>query len=1049
MVADFGAYLRELRDVRTHPEATPELSLRQALITVLREAAGAGLAIFGEVTTVEGQPDIIVKRGPLVVGYGETKAPGTMHQLEGVLDTPQLVAYRRLPNLLLTDYLHFILLRDGVEVRRASLISTADLDAGHLTRTDRGAAEEVLAAWLSAEPAKITSSQRLAVELARRAAWLRDGIRAELRREAEASAHGHEDGPLRSLARFYRDNLMSDLDDDGFADAFAQTVVYGLFVGRYHLTSATFDRVSAINAIPASTSFLRSATRFLLDETTVPRGLSWIIDDIVAVLRSSADALVRQAGTVKTAESDAVIHFYENFLAAYDAGERIDRGIYYTHPPLVEYAVRATDDALISHFGVAGLADHRVRLLDPAVGTGTFLVGVAERAIARVRDKEGAALVPALIAEHLLPHLYGFELLPAPYAICHLKLSSFYEQQGRPLGDNERANVFLTNTLADPITPTGGVLPAIGAIVTETRLADEVKAETPLLVIIGNPPYSVASHNHEHIGPLMADFFMADGQPLKERNVRPLDDDYLRFLRWSVWKLLEQPGAPGRGVVAMVTNSAFLSRTVTRSVRKFMLDHFDEIRVLDLHGNRRDVIPGRRDDNVFRGAKVGIAITVFIRRDREHAGPARMFYRETRGTAKQKHKYLASASLNDGGWTKVDPVAPQYSFIPRDVGAAYDSWPTLADLMPVHSPGVISHRDRLSVGFNEADLLSKIKEFADTDAFTDEEVRERYGLLVNDRWKLHARRSALAGMVDRAKVKPLLFRPFDSRFIYDETNLVGDRREPLRAHLERVEGNVALVSARSASGEAAYVFATRVPGTQALLSSRTMGAAVYFPLFLASVTQLAQEDHLLGESEHEQSAEVNFANGWFEHLRAAYGETVLEDVLDGPRLLGYMYAILASASYRERFGAALSDEFPRIPFTADSKLFWALSKLGALLLAAHLGELHPPTLPRLEGLGDLCVSDEVHHDPGAQRLYVNATQYLSPVPAGVWDVRLGNYQPLEVWLRNRVGRTLSREDIRSLAQIVGMLASAADTLAEIEPLVGEALDGDMLEAPGG
>jgi hypothetical protein len=1045
MAADFGAYLRELRDVRTHPEATPELSLRQALITVLREGAGAGLTIFGEVTTVEGQPDIIVKRGPLVVGYGETKPPGTMHQLEAVLDTPQLAAYRRLPNLLLTDYLHFILLRDGGEVRRASLISTADLDAGHLTHTDRGAAEEVLSAWLSAEPAQITSSERLAIELARRAAWLRDGIRAELRREAEASAQGHEDGPLRSLARFYRDNLMSDLDDDGFADAFAQTVAYGLFVGRYHLTSATFDRASAIDAIPASTSFLRSATRFLLDETTVPRGLSWIIDDIVAVLRSSADALVRQAGTVKAAESDAVIHFYESFLAAYDAGERIDRGIYYTHPPLVEYAVRATDDALASHFGFDGLADGRVRLLDPAVGTGTFLVGVAERAIARVKDKEGTALVPALIAEHLLPHLYGFELLPAPYAICHLKLSSFYEQQGRPLADTERANVFLTNTLADPITPTGGVLPAIGALVTETRRADEVKAETPLLVVIGNPPYSVASHNHEHIGPLMADFFSVDGQPLDERNVRPLDDDYLRFLRWSVWKLLEQPGAPGRGIIAMVTNSAYLSRPVTRGVRQFLLDRFDEIRVLDLHGNQRDWFRDRTDEKVFPQVQVGIAITLFIRRDRAHPGRARVFYRETRGTAREKYDYLAAASLGDAACAEVEPASPQYSFIAREVDDAYESWPRLSDLMPVHSPGVISHRDRLSVGFDDDDLIPKIMAFADT-TIPDVEVQERFGLLANDRWQLHARRTALGGIMDRSRVKPLLFRPFDPRVIYDETNLVGDRREPLRAHLERVEGNVALVSARSATGEAAYAFATRVPGTQALLSSRTMGAAVYFPLFLAPVTQLAREDHLLGPTEHEQGHEVNFAHEWFEHLRAAYGGTAMEGALDGAKILGYIYAILASATYRKRFGAALADEFPRIPFTADRNLFWALSKLGALLLAAHLGELHPLILPRLEGAGDLRVGGDVHHDPGTQRLYVNATQYLSPVPAGVWAARIGSYQPLDLWLRNRVGRTLSRADIRSLGQIVGMLAEAADKLAEIEPLVGEVLDGDVLAA---
>jgi len=387
----------------------------------------------------------------------------------------------------------------------------------------------------------------------------------------------------------------------------------------------------------------------------------------VALLRAAADDLVWQVGTVKGAGNDAVIHFYEDFLAAYDKDERIDRGIYYTFPPLVEYAVRAADDALESRFGIDGLADERVRLLDPAVGTGTFLVGVAERAIARVTEREGEALVPSLITTHLLPHLYGFELLPAPYAICHLKLNSFYEQRGRALGSNERANVFLTNSLAEPIAPTGGFLPAIGAIVAEAQQADAVKRDVPILVIIGNPPYRESSHNKEHLAEEMKVFRTVDGVPMKDRNTRPLDDDYLRFLRWSVAKLLEQETSPGCGIIAMVTNSSFLARKITRGVRKFLLERFDELRVLDLHGNQRDWFRGRVDQKVFPDVQVGIAITLFIRLGTEHKAPARVFYRETRGTVAEKFEYLKGASLDDGKWREAMPRAPRYSLVPRDV----------------------------------------------------------------------------------------------------------------------------------------------------------------------------------------------------------------------------------------------------------------------------------------------------------------------------------------------------------------------------------------------
>jgi len=1044
MTADFGVYLRELRHIREQPEATPELSLRHPLMTLMRDLAPTGTTIFGEAASVEGQPDVIVKRGSLVVGYGETKAPGTIHQLEAVLETPQLAAYRRLPNLLLTDYLHFILLRDGVEVRRGTLINAADLDAGHLTRADRTTATDILGAWLSAEPAQITSSERLAIELARRAAWLRDGIRAELRKEADESVHGHGDGPLRSLAKFYRENLMSDMDEDKFADAFAQTVAYGLFVGRYHLTAATFDRTSAILAIPTSTAFLRSATRFLLDETTVPAGLSWIIDDVVAILRASADTLVQQAGTVKAAESDAVIHFYESFLAAYDAGERIDRGIYYTHPPLVEYAVRTTDDALVTRFGINGLADGSVRLLDPAVGTGTFLVGVAQRAIARVKEHEGDAVIPALIEQHLLPHLYGFELLPAPYAICHLKLGSFYEQNGRPLRPDERANVFLTNTLADPITPTGGVLPAIGALVTETRSADQVKAGIPLLVIIGNPPYAESSHNKEHIPELMADFFRLDGIALKERNTRPLDDDYLRFLRWSVWKLLEQPGAPQRGIITLVTNSSFLSRTVTKGVRKFLLDRFDEIHILDLHGNQRDWFADRVDQKVFPKVQVGIAITALIRRTPQHAGPARVFYRETRGTVSEKFLYLAGASLGDAGWAEASPVAPGFSFIPRELHADYESWPSLEKLMPYRSPGVISHRDPLSTGLDAADVLAKMGRFADL-TIEDREIHDAYpkrsGLDSNDRWNLHKRRAALAGHADPGKVRSLLYRPFDKRVIYDDVNVVGDRREVLRGHLERVENNLAIVSARSASEESSYAFVTAIPGTQALLSSRTLGAAVYFPLYTAAVRTIAPDEHLLPLHEDEQAASPNIEPGWLAGMRTAYGDRFTPETF-----AAYLYAVIASDAYRESYAPALTEGFPKIPLTADPALFELLGGKGTTLIGHHQMKLAPTTTPRLEGTGDLRVTRS-RHAAESNRLYINDTQYLTPVSAAVWGTCVGNYQPLRLWLENREGRALSRADIAELARIAGSLDDSCRVMAEVNPIVSEVLDREMIPEP--
>jgi hypothetical protein len=1038
LAADWTAYLRELREVRGHAEATPELSLRPALITLGRALAARTVTLFPEAGTEVGQPDLVAKSGALVIGYGETKAPGSIRQLESVLETPQLLAYRHLPNLILTDYLHFLLLREGIEVARATLISEADLDAGRLTRATTGPAEDLLRTWLDAAPAEITSPKRLAIELARRARWLRDGITAEMLEEAGERARGAPEGPLRALHNFYRENLMSDMDPAMFADTYAQTIAYGLFVARYHTPSAGFSRRAAMDAIPTSTAFLRSSIRLLLDEDTVPPTVRWIIDDLVALLGATSNGLIARAGTVRGSAiaDDAVLYFYEHFLEAYDEGERTDRGVFYTYPALVAYAARAVDDTLADSFGIDGLADGRVRLLDPAVGTGTFLVAAAERAIARVIANEGDAFVPALIGEHLLPHLYGFELLPAPYAIAHLKLGSFYAQAGRPLDDRERVGIYLTNTLAAPLDPVTAMLPAIGALIAETHAADAVKRDTPLLVILGNPPYSWASHNREHIANLMADFATLGGRPLGERNVRPLDDDYLRFLRWSVWKLLEQEGALRTGIVALVTNSSFLSRPVMRGVRHFLLERFDEIRILDLHGNQRQWYRGRTDEKVFPDVQVGIAITLFVRYAERQHNPGRVFYRETRGTRAEKFDYLAAATVGDDDWAAVEPREPTFSFLPRAHNADYDSWPSVADLMPERSPGVISHRDPLSVGFDAHDLLPKIHEFANL-GVGDQDLSERYELTENPRWILHRRRGALGGIVDPGLVKPLMFRPFDRRVIYDETNLVGDRRERLRAHLERVPGNLALVTTRSATAEAPYVFVTRAPGTQALLSSRTHGAAVYAPLFLAAATG---HDELVPLLEDELAAVPNVAAEWLTRLAGEYPAFSPEN------LLGYIYAVLTSSLYRDRFAGALEDDFPRIPFPADAELFEVLATEGRRLVRAHLLEEPGLDLPHIEGAGDLSIGEPSYDEP-AGRLWINETQYLYPVTPAAWAVRIGGAAVLDQWLRNHRNRQLVRGEARELALIVASLTFAETVRPGIDAFVEDLLEGEMLARP--
>lgn len=539
-------YVADLERLRAQPESTPELSLREPLLALVRAVAGrigrTDLLIAPEADAeLAGQPDVFIKSGPRLVGFVETKSPGA--DLGAWLhSSDQARRYREsLPNWIATDYYRFVTIRDGIVEDSFEVTDDAedDLDA-------------YIGRFLAYSPPVIRSPRRLALELARRARLLRDGIGGVL-----ATA---DTGELRGVYGFYRDTLISDLDEESFADTFAQTIAYGLFLARLRDDGHDFTLERAIQDLPRSVPFLQSAMRLLTEPDVLPRAITNLVDDLVSLLDNTNVKAIRAEIAAGGLEHDLVIYFYERFLEQYDAGERRKRGVYYTPPALVEYLIRSTDAILRETFGLdRGLADEVVTVLDPAVGTGTFLLGAAERALNMEADG-GTATRSRLIREHLLTDFYGFELLAAPYTIAHLKLSSFYSARGYDLAADERVRVYLTNALEphelgenDQLS----FLPMIRGIVDEANAAGHVKNCVSVLAIVGNPPYERTSHNaNPHSNALLDDFYRIGGTRLTERNTGPLQDDYLRFLRWSVWKLLEQDGAPGHGVIGLVTNRA-------------------------------------------------------------------------------------------------------------------------------------------------------------------------------------------------------------------------------------------------------------------------------------------------------------------------------------------------------------------------------------------------------------------------------------------------------------------------------------------------------------
>jgi Type ISP C-terminal specificity domain/N-6 DNA Methylase len=1001
-------YLRALARLREQVEATPELSLREPFLRLVRDlarqAGRTGLLIAPEANAGQvGQPDVFVKDGPRLVGFCETKPPEA--PLERMLRTDrQLRRYRQsLPNWVLTDYYRFLFLRDG------DLVQTCDV------RDDSTGLALAFAGFFAYVPPTIRSPNRLALELGRRARIIRDGLAGLVAAEGP-------DGPLRQVHQFYRRTLMNDLDEAGFADTFAQTIVYGMFLGWLRSNSGNFDRSAATSGIPASVPFLRSAVRLLTDEDLLPDVITRLLDDLVALLANTQVEPIRAEVAAGGLERDLVIYFYEQFLERYDKGERRNRGVYYTPPELVGYLLRSTEALLRRHFSLdRGLADPAVRLLDPATGTGTFLLGAGESAL-RTEAPRGTAAQRQLIHQHLLQHFYGFELLAAPYAIAHLKLTSFFSQEGYELAGDDRVPVYLTNTLAQQ--DGGGdqlvFLPMLRGIVEEAEAAARVKRDVPVLVIVGNPPYERTSHNaNPHSDRLLADFYTIDGVRLPDRNTGPLRDDYLRFVRWSVWKLLEQHGAPGHGILAFVTNRAFTERVLHRGVRRFLLDRFDEIWVFDLHGDQREWFRDRVDEKVFRDVQAGIALTLFVKRPQPSDGAlAIVRYRDMFGTRAEKLRACKDASLDDEDWRTLQPRHPLWLFVPYDVPAAYDSWPDVTQLFPLNVVGVQTHRDQLVVAFDETELRERLRRFGDPAVpdshWTDQHVRS------NRDWDLRQARTAVRTEGPR-HIMQWNFRGLDRRYVAFDERLIDYTRTEVSPHLLGRSDNLALVFANGSLPDGPYALVTRAPVPAAALSWRTLGQAYFAPLWL-----------------HE-----SLAGRWTPNVPAGLLQRLADADLNvtPEKLLHYVYAVLNSPSFRQRFAAGLRYNFARVPLARQPEVFDALAQLGAELSALHMLE-HPgleAAAPRMDG-NDSAVLERPNYEERTQTLHLSANLVARPVSRAAWTYQQGAYPVVREYVDARIGRPLHAEEFDELRRIIAAVSLTGDRLPVVDDLVTRAAD---------
>jgi hypothetical protein len=1043
----FKTYFKELHAVAQQGDAREE-SFYPALAAMLKATADATGKKHVRVTTLPkptdaGNPDFRLWNGTdRIVGYVEAKKP-TEERLDVIEESEQLTRYRAtFPNLILTNFFEFRLYRNGERVQ--TVLAARPFVLTRLRTTPAIEKPDDLQAlldrFLGFSLPKVFTAESLALELAKRTRFLRDVVGQQLEQEKTTP------GVLSGFFEAFQTYLIGTLTPEDFSDLFAQTITYGMFAARTRAGEG-FSRRAAFDNIPHTIGVLRDLFRFL-SLGDLPEQLAWCVDDIAEVLAVADAPGILDRYYHEGKGSDPIVHFYETFLAQYDPAERERRGVYYTPEPVVGYIVRSLHGILKSDFGKPdGLAADGVTLLDPAAGTMTFIARAAQVAVAEFEAKYGKGGRADFIRRHILKNFYAFELMMAPYAVGHLKMSFFLEELGHRLTDDERVPFYLTNTL-DNEELEQSRLPGFSSLAEESRLAGVVKKMTPILVILGNPPYSGHSTNiGEWIRGLVETYKQVDGEPLGEKNPKWLQDDYVKFLRFAQWKI-EQAG---RGVVGMITNHGYLDNPTFRGMRQSLMHTFDDIYILDLHGNslKKETCPdGSPDKNVF-DIRQGVAIAFFVKRGGVQNEASAVRHADLFGSREDKYDWLTAHDVATTRWRKLTPRSGSYLFIRRDETAMgrYERYPAIPDIFPVNSVGIVTARDDLTIHWSGKEAWNTVVAFSKMDS---ELARQGYNLGKDSRdWKVSmAQQDLLDSGPDRKYIAPVLYRPFDIRHTYNTGRTRGficmPRFEVMRHML--AGKNIALVTPKQGKDEFGAL-ATDSIGTHKAVAAYDIN--YYFPLYLYPETKDAEKSKtgrnrfinmLLFESQALYGTKMpNLNAALVAALAAAYGkEPTPEDIFH------YTYAVLYAPAYRAKYAEFLRMDFPRIPFTVDVKLFRKLAAFGEQLVGLHLlksPDLDSPSC-RFEGEGDGRVGKDrktgLRYDAAEGRVFINADQHFAPVPESVWKYQVGGYQVCEKWLKDRKERRLELNDIRTYCRIVTALGRTIELQQQIDALYPEA-----------
>lgn len=987
--------------------------------------------------TEAGNPDFRVWDGSNhITGYIEAKDP-TVTNLDRIEESEQLKRYRNtFPNVILTNFYEFRLYRDGELIKKTSVgrpVIAKKLKTAPPVENETEF-NDLLNTFFSFSLPHVRNAKTLALELAKRTRFLRNEvISIEI---AEEGRKGKK--AILGFYEAFKKYLIGTLTEQTFADLYSQTITYGLFAARSR-SDNSFNRELAFKYIPNTIGILRDVFRFISLEEP-PKPLQIIVDDIAEVLNVTDVNKILQDYYREGKGKDPIIHFYETFLTAYDPSIREKRGVYYTPEPVVSYIVRSINQILKTHFNIAdGLAGENVTLLDPAGGTLTFPAEAIKLAVKEFTEKYGTGGKTKFIKNQILKNFYAFELMMAPYAIGHLKMSFLFEELGYRLGDDERFKLYLTNTLEmedlEQIQ-----IPGLSSLSEESHLAGKVKKEQPILVILGNPPYSgISSNINDWTEKLLKQnldgaqsYYEVDGKPLGERKLW-LQDDYVKFLRFAQWKIHKA----GSGIVGMITNHSYLDNPTYRGMRQSLMNTFNEIYILDLHGNsiKKETCPdGSKDENVF-DIRQGTAIALFIKqKDKEGCN---VFHLNQYGLRDIKYDWLDSNDFLPKKYEKILPENPWYFFVPRDTKSIVNflGWKKISEIFPVNNVGIVTARDHFAIDFEINPLKNRIRQFRDLKV--DESlIKEAFKLKDTSTFKLTKFRNEAAKEENwEDNFKKITYRPFDVRNIYYSKWVIERPIHDTMQHM--LNSNIGLTIGRAGQVVGLEHLWNLVFVSENLIDFNLYyrGGELLFPLYLYK-EQVSKKTHvqsmILFEPEVKYDSKdrtPNIDTVLYEKLNKTY-----KTKLTPEEILYYIYAVFYSNVYRAKYAEFLKIDFPRVPFTANSKIFCKMADLGNQLVDLHLlnsKQLDKP-VSKYQGESENDRIEKVIFNEQEQRIYINKDKYFDNVLPKIWDYQIGGYQVLQKYLKDRKKRVM--EDSRHYCRIITALSKTIEIQQQIDEI---------------